>query len=105
MEHRFISPSDGFIHCIAMCKQRVTSCSVDDVITTILNRNDSKTVASSPKCVENGQTVCDASKIKPELPIEVYKNKYHILKILITCFHFIKTRIQYIYYIEYIALK
>lgn len=72
MEHRFISPSDGFIHCIAMCKQRVTSCSVDDVITTILNQSNNKTVPpNSPKYAENGGSICDASKIKPELPIEV----------------------------------
>lgn len=36
MEHRFIGGTDGFIHCIALCRQRVMQCSVEDVMATLL---------------------------------------------------------------------
>ena len=38
MEHRFITPSDGFIRAIAICRQRLLNCSADTVIGALLNR-------------------------------------------------------------------
>lgn len=38
MEHRFITPSDGFIRAIAICRQRLLDCSADTVIGALLNR-------------------------------------------------------------------
>lgn len=84
MEHRFISPSDGFIHCIALCRQRVIECSVEDVMATLLKA--SATATSSTECLdrlENGSSTGGAiivgngseyvCKLKPEMPQEVAK--------------------------------
>lgn len=38
MEHRFITPSDGFIRAIAICRQRLLDCSAETVIGALLNR-------------------------------------------------------------------
>lgn len=38
MEHRFITPNDGFIRAIAICRQRLLDCSADTVIGALLNR-------------------------------------------------------------------
>lgn len=38
MEHRFITPSDGFIRAIAICRQRFLDCNADTVISALLNR-------------------------------------------------------------------
>lgn len=84
MEHRFIGISDGFIHCIALCRQRVIECSVEDVMATLLKV--SATTTSSTECLdrmENGSTGGGGiivgngseyvSKLKPEMPQEVAK--------------------------------
>lgn len=39
MEHRFIDPKDGFINCIAVCKQRLINCSAEEII-NCLDRNE-----------------------------------------------------------------
>ncbi|KAL9702005.1 hypothetical protein quinque_005446 [Culex quinquefasciatus] len=85
MEHRFIGRTDGFIHCIALCRQRVIQCSVEDVMATLLKSIE--TATSSTECLEkleNGiesggnvttVTTCVeyAAKLKPEIPPEVAK--------------------------------
>lgn len=83
MEHRFIGALDGFIHCIALCRQRVIECSVEDVMATLLKA--SATATSSTECLdrmENGTAggiiVGNGgseyvSKLKPEIPQEVAK--------------------------------
>ncbi|XP_055630198.1 protein THEM6 [Toxorhynchites rutilus septentrionalis] len=79
MEHRFIGPSDGFIHCIALCRQRVIQCSVEDVMATLLK--PIATATSSTECLEkleNGVVALGngteyATKLKPEMPHEVAK--------------------------------
>lgn len=38
MEHRFITPGDGFIRAIAICRQRLLDCNAETVIGTLLNR-------------------------------------------------------------------
>lgn len=65
MEHRFIGPSDGFVHCVALCKQRLTNCSVEEIMNILLTQNNNKN--NPNKIIEHG----DTNKIKPELPIEV----------------------------------
>lgn len=86
MEHRFIGRSDGFIHCIALCRQRVIECSAEDVMAALL-KPSSATATSSTACLEKlenglgggvtGTTVASgseyAAKLKPELPPEVAK--------------------------------
>ncbi|XP_058832544.1 protein THEM6 [Topomyia yanbarensis] len=86
MEHRFISASDGFIHCIALCRQRVLQCSVEEVMATLLK--PSATANSSTTCIEKGENGADGglvsngngnggefscSKLKPEMSREVAK--------------------------------
>lgn len=36
MEHRFVSPRDGFVHCVALCRQRLIDCSAIDVMAELL---------------------------------------------------------------------
>lgn len=43
MEHQFVSPRDGFVHCVALCRQRVIDCSAADVIGTLLQQHVIKT--------------------------------------------------------------
>lgn len=38
MEHRFVSPRDGFVHCVALCRQRLIDCTATDVIGALLQR-------------------------------------------------------------------
>ena len=38
MEHRFITPSDGFVRAIAMCRQRLLDCSAEAVIGSLMER-------------------------------------------------------------------
>lgn len=66
MEHRFLSPADGFIHCVAICRQRVIDCSADDVISILLSEVSYANKNGLDR-VENG----DVFKVKPELPLEV----------------------------------
>ncbi|KAH8338026.1 hypothetical protein KR059_003045 [Drosophila kikkawai] len=41
MEHRFVRPSDRFVHCIAICRQRVIDVSMEAVMTELLPRTSS----------------------------------------------------------------
>ncbi|XP_077278347.1 protein THEM6 [Temnothorax americanus] len=64
MEHRFITPSDGFIRAIAICRQRLLNCSADTVIGALLNR----------RVKQNGNVeagVTQVSPVRPEMPPEV----------------------------------
>uniref|UniRef100_A0A182QE26 Protein THEM6 n=1 Tax=Anopheles farauti TaxID=69004 RepID=A0A182QE26_9DIPT len=98
MEHRFLGVADGFIHCIALCRQRVMQCSVEDVMATLLKsgislqqqqqqqqqgtagKKQPSTMTSSTEFLEKvetgavGGTIPDtASLAKPDLPPEVAK--------------------------------
>lgn len=66
MESRFVG-KDGFIHAIAICKQRVIDCSADDIMDILLK--ETPTTATSNEKLENG----DLIKLKPEMPLEVSK--------------------------------
>lgn len=64
MEHRFLSRTDGFINCVAICRQRVINASADDVISTLLLTGDAN------KCgLENGGSGVGGGKL--EMPLEV----------------------------------
>lgn len=70
LESRFVG-GDGFIHAIAICKQRVTNCSADEVMEELLKATP--TDAMVDQKLENG----DLIKLKPEIPLEVselYRN-------------------------------
>ncbi|XP_034671961.1 protein THEM6 [Drosophila subobscura] len=41
MEHRFVRPSDKFVHCIAICRQRVIDVSMEAVMAELLPRTAS----------------------------------------------------------------
>lgn len=69
MEHRFVSPVDGFIHCIAICRQRLIGVVADDVINCLLQENITKNGLSK---MENGDLV----QGKPEIPSDVKKKKF-----------------------------
>ncbi|XP_050096409.1 protein THEM6 [Anopheles aquasalis] len=95
MEHRFIGGTDGFIHCIALCRQRVMQCSVEDVMATLLksglclqqpsvaSAGSTKRTAPTTSSTEfldkaeagtGGATLGPAvSLTKPDLPPEVSK--------------------------------
>lgn len=64
MEHRFITPSDGFIRAIAICRQRLLDCSADTVIGALLNRR-----VKQKGNVEAGVT--QVPPAKPEMPPEL----------------------------------
>ncbi|XP_058066650.1 protein THEM6 [Anopheles bellator] len=94
MEHRFLGANDGFIHCIALCRQRVIQCSVDDVMATLLKsglslqvhgpaapaKHSATSQTSSTEFLDkaengtgSGVTVEPARLSKPDLPLEVSK--------------------------------
>ncbi|XP_050075483.1 protein THEM6 [Anopheles maculipalpis] len=86
MEHRFLGGTDGFIHCIALCRQRVMQCSVEDVMATLLKSGINlqsatkklpTTTTSSTEYLEKVETgtsgIDTASLSKPDLPPEVAK--------------------------------
>ncbi|XP_052897331.1 protein THEM6 [Anopheles moucheti] len=84
MEHRFLGGTDGFIHCIALCRQRVMQCSVEDVMATLLKSGlvvqctpkKLPATTSSTEClekVETGTGMDSATLAKPDLPPEVAK--------------------------------
>lgn len=64
MESRFVG-KDGFIHAIAICKQRVIDCSAEDIMEILLK--ESPTTETMSEKIENG----DLIKLKPEMPLEV----------------------------------
>lgn len=66
MESRFVG-KDGFIHAIAICKQRVIDCSADEIMELLLK--ETPTTETSSEKLENG----DLIKLKPEMPLEVSK--------------------------------
>lgn len=89
MEHRFVSPADQFIHCIAICRQRIIDCSADEVMNELLSPKTAQLQASrntlsstvslehaiastnvDQNMAENGQV---RSKLKPDLPPEIQK--------------------------------
>ncbi|XP_055608296.1 protein THEM6 [Uranotaenia lowii] len=66
MEHRFLGCQDGFVHCIALCRQRVIECSVEDVMATLLKNTACATTTSSTECLErleNGGTALSMTPI------------------------------------------
>lgn len=73
MEHRFLSPADGFIHCVAVCRQRVINCSAEDVIDVLLNGGAA--VPLNKNVLENGNVAVasgsESLKSKPPMPLEV----------------------------------
>jgi hypothetical protein len=38
MEHRFVTPSDGFVRAIAICRQRLLDCSAEAVMGGLIDR-------------------------------------------------------------------
>lgn len=66
IESRFVG-KDGFIHAIAIAKQRVIDCSADDVMEILLK--ETPTTVTANEKIENGDLV----KLKPEMPLEVRK--------------------------------
>lgn len=95
MEHRFLRPSDKFVHSIAICRQRFINCSADDVMNELLTPKATQLLASrntlsSTECLdpapsatatamgnndlnmaENGHVM--GIKLKPDLPPELQK--------------------------------
>lgn len=67
MEHRFVSPVDGFIHCVAICRQRLIGVSADEVMNCLLLSPENGVIKNGLSKVENGDLV----QGKPELPLEV----------------------------------
>lgn len=65
MEHRFLSPKDNFVHCIAICRQRVINITLDDIMNKLLGPS----IPTDSIVLENA----DWKKKKPEMPSEVAK--------------------------------
>lgn len=38
MEHRFITPSDGFVRAIAICRQRLLDCNAEAIVGALINK-------------------------------------------------------------------
>jgi hypothetical protein len=68
MESRFVG-KDGFIHAIAICKQRLIDVSAEYIME--LKLKETPTQEMSNEKLENG----DLIKLKPEMPLEVMKMK------------------------------
>ncbi|XP_035722312.1 protein THEM6-like [Vespa mandarinia] len=64
MEHRFVTPSDGFIRAIAICRQRLLDCSAETVMGTLVDRG-----VKQNGNVEAGVT--QITHVRPEIPPEV----------------------------------
>lgn len=64
MEHRFITPSDGFVRAIAMCRQRLLDCSAEAVIGSLMERG-----VKQNGNVEAGVT--QIPHVRPQMPPEV----------------------------------
>ncbi|XP_059609540.1 protein THEM6 [Phlebotomus argentipes] len=69
MEHKFISPSDGFVRCVVLSRQRVVNLPVDDLMNELLGKTAKKQTAFDR--LENG--IAEHAKIKPSIPLEVAK--------------------------------
>lgn len=93
MEHRFISLKDSFVHCIAICRQRILNCSTEDIMMTLLaipsepssalkkpssssssttnnQQNGTHDITSGIDTIENGDVNI---KLKPEMPLDIAK--------------------------------
>ncbi|XP_033211569.1 protein THEM6 [Belonocnema kinseyi] len=64
MEHRFITPSDGFVRAIAICRQRLLDCSAEAVVGALMNKG-----VKQNGSVEAGVT--QMPHVRPEVPPEV----------------------------------
>ncbi|XP_014205336.1 protein THEM6 [Copidosoma floridanum] len=64
MEHRFVTPSDGFVRAIAMCRQRVLDCSAEAVMGVLIDRG-----VKQNGNLESGVT--QVPHVRPEIPAEV----------------------------------
>ncbi|KAL1122524.1 hypothetical protein AAG570_002855 [Ranatra chinensis] len=64
MEHRFITPKDGFVRAIAVCKQRVLGVNVEELMGELLGEQTTK---ADPEA--GGQL----PTAKPEMPLEVLR--------------------------------
>lgn len=88
MEHQFVSPRDGFVHCVALCRQRVIDCSAANVIAELLQQQpvgkaptttttttaDSGTPMTQLNAtVSGGAAATTAGKMLPDLTPEVAK--------------------------------
>lgn len=69
MEHKFISPSDGFVRCVVLSRQRVVNLPVDDLMNELLGKTTKKQTPFDR--LENGNA--EHAKIKPSIPLEVTK--------------------------------
>ncbi|XP_012288144.1 protein THEM6 [Orussus abietinus] len=64
MEHRFVTPSDGFVRAIAICRQRVLGCNAEAVMGALLDKG-----VKQNGNVEAGVT--QTPHVRPEIPPEV----------------------------------
>ena len=64
MEHRFITPNDGFVRAIAICRQRLLDCSAEAVIGSLMERG-----VKQNDGLEAGVT--QIPHVRPEIPPEV----------------------------------
>ena len=81
MEHRFICPVDGFIHCVAICRQRFLNVTATEVMDTLLTK-----CKHNLDKMENGEVF----KCAPEMPMEVdnhisIKQSTHFLRHIFCC--------------------
>ncbi|XP_046394087.1 protein THEM6 [Ischnura elegans] len=85
MEHRFITPKDGFIRAIAVCRQRVINANAEDVMRELILAGEQKSgkkgvspapPGSPPAPVANGNApaVMEGGLIqRPPVPLEIAK--------------------------------
>ncbi|XP_043286295.1 protein THEM6 [Venturia canescens] len=64
MEHRFVTPTDGFVRAIAICRQRLLDCSAEAVMCALIERG-----VKQNGSVEVGVT--QIPHVRPEIPPEV----------------------------------
>ncbi|XP_058804408.1 protein THEM6 [Phymastichus coffea] len=64
MEHRFVTPSDGFIRAIAICRQRLLDCNAETVMGALIDRG-----VKHNGNLEAGVT--QVPHVRPEMPPEV----------------------------------
>lgn len=78
MEHRFITPSDGFVRAIAICRQKFLKCCSDTVIGALLNHGVKQNGNVEAGITQVGITIENATNIilKPEL--DVYTQNINI---------------------------
>lgn len=69
MEHRFVTPADGFIRAIAICRQRLLDCSAEAVMGALIERG----------VKQNGSVEVGVTQVSV-----AYNRSYAIAKYLIT---------------------